>query len=170
MLVKQCRALSIPNHPELLLALGRLAIAHTHLELILRFTVKTLCQMEVERGLNATRKVLISKVREKIKKLFTEKRPLESQKTLLDALLAEAELLTKQRNDFLHLAWSETVAGHALLHTENYQWKEAPAKEAVDEVTQRILKLANEINDARLHGFISQVVIRHKQGAKKIQC
>ena len=87
------QALSIPNHPELLLALGRLAIAHTHLELILEIYRQNALP---NGGRKAQRymKSLISKVREKIKKLFTEKRPRESLKTLLDALLAEAELLT----------------------------------------------------------------------------
>ena len=34
--------LTVPNRPQLLEALGHLAIAHTHLERILRYTVNTL--------------------------------------------------------------------------------------------------------------------------------
>jgi hypothetical protein len=43
--------LTIPNHPELIEALGRLAMAHTQLELVLGYTVRTIFQPVKQRSL-----------------------------------------------------------------------------------------------------------------------
>lgn len=155
--------LAIPTKPGLIEALGRLAIAHTHLELILRYTVKTLSELSVTEALDATNRNRISDVRNKIKRLFKEKKPLPSEEVQLDALLGESTRLSQERNDYLHSAWSETESGEALLKQENYQWGPAPSQSEVDHIASSILQLGRKINDARLHGFISQVVKRHKE-------
>jgi hypothetical protein len=64
--------LTIPRHPELIEALGRLAVAHTHLELIFRYTVKTLAPLTVKEALDATNGEKISEVRKRVRKLFIE--------------------------------------------------------------------------------------------------
>ncbi len=74
--------LAIPNHPELLEALGHLAVAHTHLELILRYTVKTLAGLSVKEALDATHRARTSDVRSRIRKLF-ERKNLSNQKRLI---------------------------------------------------------------------------------------
>ena len=64
--------LTVPNRSELHKVLGRLAIAHTHLELILRYCVKTIAKQSVEEALDATEGDRISDLRIKIKQLFKE--------------------------------------------------------------------------------------------------
>ena len=155
--------LKIPSHPGLIEALGRLAIAHTHLELILRYVVKTLSELSVNDALDATSGDSTSEVRRRIKKLFKEKKPVPSEETQLDSLLGAARRLSEKRNAFLHSAWSQTEAGEIILKQEDHQWGPAPSKEQVDQITDQIMGLANKINDARLTGFISEVVKRHKE-------
>jgi hypothetical protein len=77
--------LAIPNHPGLTEAIGRLAIAHTHLELILRYTVKTLAGLSVKDALDATNGERTSDVRRRIRRLFVEKRRPPSDVAKLDA-------------------------------------------------------------------------------------
>ena len=89
--------LTIPKHPGLLEALGRLAVAHTHLELILRYTVKTLAGLSVKEALDATNRARISDVRRRIRKLFEQKKPLELEKAKLEALLGAATRLSEER-------------------------------------------------------------------------
>lgn len=155
--------LAIPRQPGLIEALGRLAVAHTHLELILRYAVKTLAGLSVNDALDATNRNPTSEVRNKIKKLFREKKPFPSEETQLEALLGAAQRLSEKRNAFLHSAWSETEAGEAIQKQENHQWGRAPSQAEVDQVTSEILELAKKINDARLTGFICGVVRRHKE-------
>ena len=97
--------------PNCLRLLGRLAIAHTHLELILRYTVKTLSGLKVKEALDATNRVYTSEVRRIIRRLFKELRPSPSEQIELESLRGAADRLTKKRNDFLHSAWSQTDAG-----------------------------------------------------------
>ena len=156
---------AIPRQPGLLEALGRLAIAHTHLELILRYTVKTLSQMSVTEALDATNRDRISEVRSRIKRLFREKKPLPSEEAQLDALLGASTRLSQSRNDYLHSAWSETESGEALLKQENHQLGPAPSLTQIEQITLEILELTKKINHSRLHGFIHDVVERYKTNA-----
>lgn len=155
--------LAIPTQPDLHAALGRLAIAHTHLELILRYVVKSIAGISVREALDVTNGDRTSDVRDRIKKLFKEKSPTAEEKTKLDMLLGAARRLSEMRNNFLHSAWSETSAGHAVLKGENHEWETAPNVDAVDAVVVEILSLVNTLNDERHFGFIYQVVERDKQ-------
>ena len=152
--------LGIPRHVGLVEALGRLAIAHTHLELILRYTVKTIAGFSVKEALDATYGEPISDVRKRVRRLFMEKTPPASEVSKLDALLGEAQRLSEKRNGFLHSAWSETESGETILKGEDYQWKAAPTKQQVNKATSEILELVEKINTARLNGFIRDVLIK----------
>ena len=103
--------LAIPQSPGLTEAIGRFAIAHTHLELVLRYTVKTLARLPVKEALDATNGERISDLRNRVKRLFVETKPAPSELTRLDALLGAARRLSEKRNTILHSVWSETLAG-----------------------------------------------------------
>jgi hypothetical protein len=118
--------LAIPQHPGLLEALGRLAIAHTHLELILRYCVKTIAKQSIEEALDATEGDRISDLRNKIKQLFKERRSTALEKNSLDALLGHAKRLSEKRHSYLYRAWSETDAGQAVVKGEDHRWEPCP--------------------------------------------
>jgi len=67
--------LTVPNQPTLMEALGRLAIAHTHLELMLRYCVKTIADQTIQEALDATEGDRLSDLRVRVKQLFIERRP-----------------------------------------------------------------------------------------------
>jgi hypothetical protein len=85
--------LTAPKQPSLNEALGRLAIAHTHLELVLRYCVKTIANQSISEALDATEGDRISDLRVRIKRLFKERRPAALEKNTLDALLGRAKRL-----------------------------------------------------------------------------
>ena len=152
--------LTVPNRPELLRALGRLTIAHTHLERILRYTVKTLSGLSGTKSLDPTKRKPISFLRKKVKRLFKKNNPSAAERSRLDELLEKAKLLSEQRHSYLHRAWSETPEGQAVLHGEGLQVEAAPSEAAIERVASDILALAKKINYARLYGFIHDVVQR----------
>jgi len=152
--------LTVPNRPQLLEALGRLAIAHTHLERILRYTVKTLSGLSGPESLNPTRRKPISDLRKRIKKRFKKHNPSAAETYRLDELLEKAKLLSGKRNSYMHRAWSKTEAGQAILLGEDLQLGAAPSEAVIERVASEILALGKQINDARLHGFIHDVVQR----------
>jgi hypothetical protein len=150
-------SLTIPDHPGLAEALGRLAIAHTHLELVLRYTVKILSGVTVQEALDATKSQGTAEVRKRVRRLFIQKKPTEDETVKLDALLGEASRLSKTRNDFLHSAWSVSEAGRPIIKLENHSWGPAPTNQEVDRAACEIQNLGEKINDERLHGFINKV-------------
>ena len=158
--------LTVPNRPQLLEALGRLAIAHTHLERILRYTVNTLSGNSGTRSLDPTRRKPISELRKKVKKRFKKHHPSVAETYRLDELLEKARLLSEQRNAYLHRAWSETQAGQALLIREGLQLEAAPSEDAVERVASEMLALGKKIDYARRYGFIHEVVQRQPPKAQ----
>jgi hypothetical protein len=153
--------LTVPNRPQLLEALGRLAIAHTHLERILRYTVKALSGLSGPKSLDPTRRKPISDLRKRIKKRFKKYHPSAAETYRLDELLEKAKFLSGKRNSYMHRAWSETEAGQAIRHKDDLQLGAAPSEAAIERVASETLALGKQINDARLHGFIHSVVQRH---------
>ena len=152
--------LAIPNHPDLIEALGRLAIAYTHLELVWRYTVKTLSGLSIEKALDATNKERTADTRQRVRRLFLEKKPTETETSQLDALIGNASRLTSKRNDYLHSAWSVSPAGMPIRKSEDHSWGPAPTKEEIDRVASELLSLGKEINHERLYGFIDAVARR----------
>jgi hypothetical protein len=152
-----------PRDPHLLTALGKLAVAHTHLELVLRYTRKTLTGQSVAAALDATHKMRTSRVRGHIKQLFNAKQPTAEEVRQLDTLMSDAEKLTEIRNGYLHVAWSETAEGKTIRRTRNHRWGPAPSPQEVQQVTNQILLLMTTLNEARKNGFIAEVVKRHNK-------
>jgi hypothetical protein len=158
--------ITVPNRPDLLQAVGGLAIAHTHLERILKYTVKTLSGLSGPEGLDPTKRKSISFLRKKIKRLFKKNNPSIAETSLLDELLEKAKLLSEKRNSYLHRAWSETPDGRAILLGEGLQSEAAPPETAIERVTSDILALVKKINHARRHGFIHDVMQRQPPNAQ----
>lgn len=154
--------LSIPRQDGLTEALGRLAIAHTHLELVLRYSIKTLSGITIQEALDAAAEERIHDLRKRLRKFFLEKKPTPTEESQIDALLGAAQRLSEKRSEFHHSAWSETQIGQAVLKGEDNKWQEAPKSANVDKVTHELLELVEKINNARLHGFVFTVVERHK--------
>lgn len=158
--------LESPSDPRLVEALGTLVIAHTHLELILRYTVKTLACLTVSEALDATSEDRISDLRNRIQRLFKERKPTEREKAQLDALLHRAKQYSDNRNTYIHSTWSTTDSGQALMKGADHRWGPAPTPAEVAALTDKIRSLRKELDQARRDGFIAQVVQRHKDRAR----
>jgi hypothetical protein len=63
-----------------------------------------------------------------------------------------------KRNSYMHRAWSETEAGQVILLEEDLRLGAALPEAAIERVASEILALGKQINDARLHEFIHDVV------------
>ena len=86
--------LTIPTHPELIGALGRLAMAYIHLDIVLKYTFKTLSGMSVKDALDQMQKNRTSFVRKRIRRLFSDKQPDPEDLAQLEALLDDAKTVS----------------------------------------------------------------------------
>jgi hypothetical protein len=149
--------LTIPNQPDLLEALGRLAMAHTHLEVILKYTFKTLSGLPLQDALAQVSKNRTSYVRKRIRRLFLEKNPTREEIAQLELMLERAKALSAKRNELFHGAWSESPAGEPLMKSERANWGPAPTSAEVECLATALVELGEQLNYERLHGFIRQV-------------
>lgn len=149
--------LVIPTDDELLKAAGRVAFAHAQLELSLRYTVKTLTGMSIDEALDATDAMKAYELRDKIKGLFRQKTKDEVAKTKLDALLNKTKRLSEQRNKFIHRALAQDAQGQWVMKDERHAWGPPPSVGELNQLADEIAQVFNELNKARLHGFINEV-------------
>lgn len=152
--------LSVHNQPTLLQELGGLAIAHTHLEQILRDTVDTLSSTSGSTNLGSTTRKGVSYLRKKTKRLFKKLNPTVAEKSQLDALLEKAKILSEKRHAYMHRIWSLTPEGKSVLHQEGLHVEAAPSEAAIERLTSDLLALGKKITYARLHGFMHEVTQR----------
>jgi hypothetical protein len=149
--------LAMPTDPDLVMALGQLAIAHTQLELVLRYTIKQLSGLELKEALDGTAEDRMPDLRTRIKRLFKDKKATQTETLKLNALLLKANQLTEKRNDYLHAVYTRTPEGRALMKDVDHVWGAAPTADQVQEVTNALLTLYKTLNNARRNGFIAEV-------------
>jgi len=151
-------SLKIPTETKLLEAAGRVALSHAQLEHFLRMTVKSLSGLSLQEALDATKTMKVYELREKIKKLFKQKTRDESEKTRLDALLNKAKRLSDERNSLIHRPWARDSQGKWVVKEEDHSWGEPPSNGKLNQLANNIWKTGIELNTARLHGFIKEVL------------
>jgi len=149
--------LTLPDDAELLKAVGRVALAHGQLELMLRMTIKTLSRLTVNEAMNATEKWKNWELRVEIEKLFRAKTNDPSLRLKVKALMGQSEHLSDRRNELLHGAFAITNDGSVVAKGADDKWGPPPEPEVFKKLADDIGVLVNDLNEARLRGFIRQV-------------
>ena len=153
----------VPEDPEILKILGEITLRHSHLEYILRMTVKTLSGVSVQQALDATAFESSTALRKRIYKLAKQKLSEGSALIQLQALLERCRRATEQRNDFVHSIWACELDGDPKMRTRDHKWKPIPNIDELTVLTAELLSLVKELNDARFDGFLSEAIaLRNK--------
>ena len=148
----------IPDDRELLAVFGEVAVRHEHLNYILRMTIKTLANLGIEEALDATAYDGSRQLRDRVRKL-ARKRLGESEALLkLQALLKRCERATDRRNELMHGIWAKELDGEALRQTDNHEWHPLPTTAELNRLSLELKALIEELNTARLEGFIFEVL------------
>lgn len=151
-------SLELPKDPNLLQAIGRVALAHGQLEHILCMTVKILSGLSVQEALDATSTIGVYDLRKKIKKLFRQKSDDEAARIKLDALLGKAGRLSNKRNRLIHRPWAKDTHGSYVVKEEDHVWGPPPSAEELNQLAEDIWKIMVELNTARLKGFVKEAL------------
>ena len=77
-------------------------MAYIHLDIVLKYTFKTLSGMSVKDALDQMHKNRTSFVRKRIRRLFSDKQPDPEDFAQLEALLDDAKTLSRKRNALFH--------------------------------------------------------------------
>jgi len=153
--------LDVPGDQELLKAVGRVALAHGQLELILRMTFKSIKGLSVKDALNRTKFTSVSKMRKRVLDAFKNKSD-DFSFHQLKRLMDECERLSKRRNKMIHNTWAiHPVDTSIVVKGDDHAWGSPPTVEDLHTLAFEIQSKVEELNHARLHGFIKNAIKIH---------
>jgi hypothetical protein len=144
----------VPEDQRLLAAFGEVALRHEHLSHILRMTVKTFAGVKVNEALDATAFDGASMLRERVRKLAKQRLGEGQALVRVQALVERCRRATEKRNEYVHSVWTQELDGEAKRRDSSHRWLPIPTIEELHTLSQEILALTQELNDARLKGFI----------------
>lgn len=154
------QALLLPTDERLLGALGRIAILNSHLERVLRMTIKSIENMTSEQALDATRRLGARELRKIIIKLAKKKLGEGSELMRLRAIIGRAERAAEQRNELVHRVWSHSLDGSPGLLDDRGHLMPMPSAADLDALAGELAAVAQELNQARLKGFLKEALDR----------
>lgn len=152
----------VPDDAAVLAAFGEVALRHEHLSHILRMTIKTLAGLEVDEALDATAFDGASLLRDRVRKL-AKQRLGEGQALLkVQALVERCRRATERRNEYVHSVWAQELDGGAM-RRDGSRWLPIPTVAELQALSQELLALTQELNHARLEGFIFEAISGRRQ-------
>jgi len=151
-----------PADREVLIAFGKLTMAHGHLDYALRTVVMTLAEVTKEQALDATSYDGAASLRERIKKLAKNRLGESSTLVKVQALMSRCERVTKKRNEFIHSLWGRELDGDSFILSESQGWKSIPESSELNKLVGEIEQLRNEIISARMEGGFLYLAINKK--------
>ena len=148
----------LPDDPHLLAAAGAVALAHGHLEHVLRMTVKSLCGISTHDALDATAYQGGNELRRRIRRLARNRRFNELVMTKLDAVLNHAATASRKRNELIHRPWAVDEDGNVVVKDEEHSWGSPPTIRDLENLQHQISLVVEELNHARLKGFLKEAI------------
>lgn len=152
----------IPTDREILATVGTIALRHSHLDHILRMTVKTLAGVSIQQALDATAFEGSAVLRQRIQKLAKRKLGEGNALIQLQALLERCRRATGRRNELVHNIWARELDGDLKVRAADHSWEPIPTIDELNALSEELNSLADELNSARMHGFISKAIAPSK--------
>jgi hypothetical protein len=153
---------SIPDDPRLLAAIAKVAITHGQLDLILKMTIKTLTNVTPKEARDATEFQSSRELRQRVKKLAKKRLGESDTLVRLEALLTRSRRATERRNALLHGIWAQELDGDAVHSKNGDEWAPPPKAEELETLAEELTNIANELNAARLEGFLKEALERSR--------
>lgn len=149
--------------PEYLVALGRLVVAHVHLDHMLKMTIKSMLGITVEEALQALSRKGSPDLRKRIQKHSLAVLDDEAVTNRLMELLGRCRTASERRNYIAKSVYVRHMdgprSGQIALHDpDNQTYSPPPSVEEVVGIADEIEALVREINHARLEGWLGQAI------------
>lgn len=154
-------SLEIPDdQPDLLKALGRLAVAHGNLEMVQIMCLKTLDRLMPEQAMDQFRRkgagYIRKEVRSRIEKSAVQSDLKERKKAVLD-MLVDADCLSRRRNNLIHRFWGRHSNGHWLTSGDESNWENLPSVNVIEDFIRAIQRVTARLNRER---FADGLIVR----------
>lgn len=155
-----------PYVPEnkTLAAIGELALRHSHLDHILRMTIKSLTGVTVDEALFENRKTKTWKLRHEIAEQAQVRLGEGEDFDRLINLLDRCRDLSDKRNSVIHDPWfvylSEPHIGVKVTLNDELQYIDVPTYNEIQKLADTAQAIFHEINDARRNGWLAHAINR----------
>jgi hypothetical protein len=157
---------NMPPDEKLQAAVGRVVIRHGQLDHTLRMLLKSIDDITLEEAWSRTRSMtsglLGQCVRRAAKAALGEADAFKQ----LDALLVEAAGATDERNKLMHALWDIGGSSEQQYRPRGGPREAVPTVLQLDALASRLEVAAEQLNDARRHGFLKEA-IEQKRPAKR---
>ena len=151
--------LVVPDDPLLLQAVARVAILHTQLDFVLRMTIKTLSGSRPKEARKVTPGMPSRDLRKHVSKLAFKRLGKCDAYRRLDAMLERCRLATKKRNRYAHALFVGNFDRNEYrMESETSDWEPLPSLSDLTLFAAELVSLAEEINEARLNGFLREAL------------
>jgi hypothetical protein len=147
-------------------AIGAVTVRHAQLDRQLQMVIKTLMKVSVAEAVDATARDSSSTLRDRIRGLA--KQTFGDGQTLvrIQALMQRAKRLTTERNECVHRVCARDIDGtKAQMIAEDHTMKPYPTVKELTALAADLHALTNELNHARLEGFIAEAMREKKRAA-----
>lgn len=159
---------AIPDDPDLLAAIGRVTVRHTQLDYMLRMAIKSLLKVRVQEALDATVRTGSAELRRRVLRLAKHKLGDGRPYVELEALIERCRRATEKRNVLVHAMFAGNLdTEQYYVRTEDHQWEAPPSADELVNLSRELLMLANEVNFARLEGFLHEALNPESQPGRR---
>ena len=150
---------AVPSDPAVLQALGEVALRQAHVDNALRMMVKTLAELDLQEGLDATARENSSSLRRRVRKLAKQRFGEGQALCKVQALVERARRATQDRNTIMHSVCGRDVDdGITRLRGNDHTWGVFPSVEKLRALTNELRTIADEMNHERLEGFVAEAM------------
>jgi hypothetical protein len=148
----------VPEDAEWLVAWAKVALRHAHLDYVLRMTVRTFGDLEIQEALDDTAYQGSGRVRQRILTLARARLAPGQALTQLEELLERCRVLTSRRNFLVHTIIARGLDEEEPQIGQYDQWGPLPSAAELNELWAGLMLITSELNTARLRGFIFEAL------------
>ena len=150
--------LETPDDPELLAAVGKVALRCSLIDLVMKMTIVVITGMSVNDALCAMARTSSRDLRKLVRKLAKDRLGEGRELLELDAILSQAENVIKERNSLIHSDWVHREDGNPMIQDPLTGHRPLPSVEEVEELADRIRQVYGRLNDSRLNGSLKKAL------------
>jgi hypothetical protein len=161
--VERAVSFADPQDPEIVKAIGVIALRQARLDYSLRMVVQSLSTLPPDRRPKITFRVCSRDLRERIVRLARERFGSDDVLSYLEAALEECETATARHNEIMHRIVARQIDGarNASMKNDSREEKPAPSAEEFRGLSDAVTQLVDNLDDGRMHGYLHEAMQRH---------
>lgn len=158
----------VPDDADLLAAIAEVTLRHSHLDHMLRMMVKSLTGVDVRTAISATKRIGSARLRDRVLRLAKKRLGDGTDFVRLEDILNRCAILTAKRNRLTHNIWAQQLSdpdvGKQMVQNDELEWEAIPTVDDIQAITGEIRAIQEEMNHARLHGWLRDALDRSATG------